>query len=178
MEKHEGIEAQKRVKMATESGAIEMQAVLGEHIGTAEKEMLAFLLTSVPDEGWQHGKRFEASIPSRHIVWQENSAPRAVAALLYGVAKLAQEGALDPDEPDRKGKPPIQHVIGVLTDRLAWHVEARRRGCEGEPGGDFKPDAHQPSPADDATKQWLGRNSEVIAALGTAISALARIKDL
>lgn len=154
---------------------IEMEAIVGVHIGTAEHDSLGFKLTSAMDEASDTGRTYAASIPDRSIVWMAPTPARAMAHMLHGIAMLARDGSLDPNEPSRKGVPPIQHVLGVLTDRLAWHVDARRRSCDEtamQPVGD----PANPRTAENAA--WQARCNEVISALGTAISALARIKDL
>jgi hypothetical protein len=139
------------------SGAIEMEAAVGVHIGTMERGMLPFTLISRQDANSETGKVYEATTPDRRVVWLEKTPERAVAAMLHGVAMLARDGSMDPNEPGRVGAPPIQHVLNILSERLAWHVARRRESYL-------------------AAAQ--ARANEVISALGTAISALARIKDL
>lgn len=154
---------------------IEMEAIVGVHIGTAEHDSLGFKLTSAMDEVSETGKTYAASIPDRSIVWMAPTPARAMAHMLHGVAMLARDGSLDPNEPSRKGVPPIQHVLGILTDRLAWHVDARRRSCDETAMHSV---GHPDDPRTTENATWQARCNEVISALGTAISALARIKDL
>lgn len=159
-----------------------MGLVAGEDVGIEERYILPFKVVS------RGGSEvYEASIPSRAIVWTDGTdgpkgMERAIGAMLYGVAKLAREGSLDPDAPDRKGAPPIQHVMAILSERLAWHIERRREYGEmlmTDPGVHRAIDSKGPvAPEDLGASSQVTRHSEIIAALGTAVSALARIKDL
>lgn len=156
--------------------AIEMEALVGHHIGTAEHDSLGFLLTSKQDDASDTGKTYSASISDRQIVWEAPTPARAMAHMLHGVAMLARDGSLDPNAPSRQGVPPIQHVLNILSDRLAWHIDRRRESCEISVVGGEIPGFARDNMAGDLVGQ--ARCNEVIAALGTAISALARIKDL
>jgi hypothetical protein len=96
----------------------------------------------------------------------------------------------------RPGSPPIQHAIHILTERLLQMVERRQDhlftgGYAENPAhvgaipidnlGDdeqrrkaLEADAEQMT---HLTLHAIARDNEVIAALATAVSALARVKD-
>ncbi len=87
--------------------------------------------------------------------------------MLQGVAELAYDGSMHPGRPNDKGAPPVQHVLNILTARLAWQTERREetaRDVDDEPG--------------QQKTTGLERHNQIIAALGTAIAALARVNDL
>lgn len=144
---------------------------------------------------------FEASTPYRHCVYQGKTAMEALSALMRGMAYHSREGAIDPKLPHNPGAPIIQHAIHILTERLLWHVERRRdhllMGSPAEPAVWPSPYAnrHYPMPEgqndqqseaarqtredafNDQMMKAVAKDNEIVSALATAISALARVKD-
>jgi hypothetical protein len=117
---------------------------------------------------------FAAFTPYRSIVWTGTTASSAVAGMLHGLADLARNGSLNPSNPHAAGDAPIQHAIHVLTERLAWQVDRRKEAL-----GDVGPDEPiSESVNHDKALGRVSRDNEIISALATAISALARVKDL
>lgn len=125
-----------------------------------------------PDNVVQRKACYEAATPYRHCVYPGRTLGEALGALMLGVGLLSRDGSLDPSVPHAQGSPIIQHVLHVLSERLAWHVARRRE----------KLISQSVNPEEEASvvsaTGLLNRENEVIAALGTAISSLARIKDL
>lgn len=151
--------------------------------------------------------RYEASTPYRTCVYQGDTAEEAIGNLMLGMALLSRDGSINPNNPHSIGAPVIQHVIHVLTERLLWHVE-RRQDHLVMGGYTDTTDLTWPSPyaakrfeaatttsssasGDDAQSKKaredafheqmvkaVARDNDIVSALGTAISALARVKDL
>lgn len=145
---------------------------------------------------------FEASTPYRAVFYQAETPEMALAALLKGACVLSREGAINPHNPHRAGSPPIQHAIHILTERLLQMVEGRHdhlfmsgyaespahvgtvplHEISNEAGGDDEQSKKlREFSAEQMQHQLLqavARDNEVIAALATAVSALARVKDL
>lgn len=143
---------------------------------------------------------YQASTPYRAVFYTADSAEEALACLLKGFCHLSREGSINPSNPHATGAPIIQHAMHVLSERLLWHLNCRQDhlvmgGYADTPG------AVGPSPyaakryagdgPEDATKKkeledhfvaqmvaTVSRDNEIISALGTAIAALARVKDL
>lgn len=122
------------------------------------------------------GDEVQASIPYRQIVWIGKSREEAIGELLRGVAELARAGSLDPKQPQRRGATPLQHVMSILEEQLAWHLERRREQIEHLNRKEReRPDANDVElPVD----QRLNRLNEIISGLSTGIAALARVKEL
>ncbi len=97
----------------------------------------------------------------------------AIANLVQGAAELARAGHIDPRNPKAPGVPPLQHVLTLLQEKLAWHVE--QRGAHIRLGGPNDP--FQLKPEALKNDQWQ-RHNEVISGLATAVAALARVKEL
>lgn len=119
------------------------------------------------------GAGFEARTPYRQVVYWGETEKDAIGAMLKGVADLAWKGHLHPEQPERKGSPPLQHAMNILADHLSWHLERRREridDCSSEPVED--------SVAESQCLTELTRRNEVISGLATSIAALARIKAL
>lgn len=118
---------------------------------------------------------FEAWTPYRMISYSGETPEQAVANMLHGIAKLAREGALNPDQPSDAGSPSIQHALNVLTERLAWQTARREEHVH-----DLSDKGGMAAGPDTKTTLMPGldRNNQIIAALGTAIAALARVNDL
>lgn len=116
-----------------------------------------------------------ASTPYRQVYYHGDTAEEAIGFMLRGMAELGRNGAIDPDEPERPGAPPVQHALTVLVRRLTWQLERRREKLE-HAGA---------TPGDDAALMELvnkhaefTRDNEIIAGLATAVAALARVKEL
>jgi hypothetical protein len=113
---------------------------------------------------------YSGATPYRQAVFMGASVEEVIASMLFGFASLARNGSINPSQPAEPGDPPIQHAMSILTDRLAWQIE-RRHG-----------NIHDAEPADVVTHGEVTpdtvRCGEIIAALGTAIAALARVRDL
>jgi hypothetical protein len=125
---------------------------------------------------------YSASIPYRCIVCIGDTADEAISSLLHYVADMARTGALDPNNPSEYGDPPIQHAIGILTERLLWQVE-RRHEHLGRADADIvwaerTPDEKAAKEQQEMYLSYVSRDNEVISALATSIAALARVKDL
>jgi hypothetical protein len=114
---------------------------------------------------------YEARVPYRDITFVGKTFEEAIGAMLKGVALLARDGSFNPAQPQRLGAPPIQHAIELLTERLSWQTERRRKKMPTN-RGDW------PVPSDEQTVASVARDNDIIAALATAIAALARVKDL
>lgn len=145
---------------------------------------------------------YEASTRYRACYYDADSPEAALGALLRGMCLLSRDGAINPNNPYQPGSPPIQHAMHILTERLLQAVELRAdhmlmSGYAENPqhvgaialsdvAGDEAKDDEQSKRARDAAAEAMNesivravaRDNEVIAALGTAISALARVKDL
>jgi hypothetical protein len=129
---------------------------------------------------------FQASIPFRQVFWMGNTPEEATSRMLRGIAKLARDGSLDPDDPERMGCPPIQHVLGLLTRSLVWQLDRRREKIDFanrnsvplsttiEDSKMSPTDIHQPPMLD----PQFHRDNEILSGLATAIAALARVKEL
>lgn len=133
--------------------------------------------TPAADEsGVKYAPVFEAFTPFRQVTYVGTTREEAIASMLFGVADLARQGAFNPHEAMAKGSPPLQHVIEVLQERLAWHVAQRKECIEtittqsDENGEVMRPD--------EVLMGSAGRHNEAVISLGTAIAALARVKDL
>lgn len=128
----------------------------------------------VTDDHLQKYGRFEAWTPYRMCTYVGETPEQAIANMLHGVADLARSGHMDPNQPDAVGQTPIQHAMAVLTDRLKWQIDRRNeaiRHLNAGPDGEGKSD-------DDVTDATVERHDRLIASLGTAIAALARVNDL
>lgn len=124
--------------------------------------------------GVKYAEEYEAWTPFRQITYVGKTREEAIAHMLFGVAELARKGSFNPADPTAKGSTPIQHVMEVLHERLAWHLEQRKATIESErlDKGDFR---------DSDTSLFngqVGRHNEAVTSLSTAIAALARVKDL
>jgi hypothetical protein len=129
-----------------------------------------------------HGKvHFAAMAPYRACVWTGETPEEAIGGMIRDYADLARRGSIDPNHPNDKGSPPIQHAIHTLTERLLWQVDRRKEhlGMIDEYSGpglvESSPDAgcFYTQALSDVT-----RDNEIISALATSIAALARVKDL
>lgn len=121
---------------------------------------------------------YSASTPYRAIEHTGKTLEEAIGSLLFSYSCLSRDGAFNPHLPAEQGDPPIQHVIHILTERLNWHVERRHQHMTeasiapaGPPNAPYTGNREQ---ALAATKD----DNDIVAALGTAISALARVKEL
>lgn len=147
---------------------------------------------------------YEASAPYRAVFYRGDTPENALACLMKGLCHLSREGALNPSNPYRPGSPPIQHAIHILTERLLQMVEHRQDHLfmsgyaenpdhvgaipldsisrdTGSAGDDEQSKKAREERAENLERQALhavSRDNEVIAALATAVSALARVKDL
>ena len=113
---------------------------------------------------------FEAATPYRGCVYQGDTCEQAIGRLLLGVAILSREGSFDPHHPESNGTPIIQHAMTILTERMVWQLARRREHLDGNV------DPNQM--VDPAAVQAVARDNEIVSALGTAVAALARVKDL
>ncbi len=121
---------------------------------------------------------YEAAIPYRSCVYSGRTLEESIANLLLGISILGRDGAFDPNDPEKSGSPPVQHAIHVLTQHLLRQVEARRDhlgDAHWVPGGHVTYTDLSMMPG---YLKKVDRDNEVIAALSTAIAALARVKDL
>ena len=119
---------------------------------------------------------FEAWTPYRHVTYSGTTREEAIASLLFGVADLARTGAFNPHDAMAKGSPPLQHTMEILQERLNWHM-AQRKDCIETATIEHTPKCAEPR-ADEVLMGQAGRHNEAIISLGTAIAALARVKDL
>jgi len=117
---------------------------------------------------------FTGATPYRQCTYCGASVEEVIGAMFFGLTTLARNGAINPEQPAEPGDPPIQHAMHILSERLKWQVEARH----GVIGRD--PIELLSLSKDDyfSAIQESTRCSEIIAALATAIAALARVKDL
>jgi hypothetical protein len=143
--------------------------------------------------GWRGNGTWEAST-ERGGVFVGATPEEAIASLVKGVAQLAYDGHMDPANPEQMGASPVQHCMNVLSRHLGWHMARRQdalrdRDAEAQKLGDFRGASFMdPERAEKAASAravaahnfapLIGGHNEAIAAIGTAISALARIKDL
>jgi hypothetical protein len=114
------------------------------------------------------GAKYFGVTPYRSIVWTGNSPEEVVSAMLYALAEMSRRGTIDPRSPNSVGAPPIQHVIGFLAERLASRIQTRHQ--------DLLQRTRPKATYDDL--EDIARDNEIIAAISTAIAALARVKDL
>lgn len=132
--------------------------------------------TPAADEsGVKYAPVFEAFTPYRQVTYTGTTREEAIASLLFGVADLARNGAFNPHDAMAKGSPPMQHAMEVLETRLQWHLKQRKEYLELHALNHGEPDVST------ETGMFLGpvgRHNEAIISLGTAIAALARVKDL
>ncbi len=121
---------------------------------------------------------YEAATPYRQCIFTGSTPEDAVGALIRGIALLARDGSIDPNLPWTKGTPCIQHVIHVLSERLLYQAERRREHLH-EAGSSTGWGGGEPEGA--VREKMLAevqRDNEILAALGTSIAALARVRDL
>lgn len=122
---------------------------------------------------------YQGSTPYRQIVYHGQTPEEVIGAMLHDMAELAWRGHLNPGDPEQKGAPPLQHVMQILSYSLEWHIERRKEQIEVDnsrnPDGVPAPD---PNDMRLPTSPRLNRLNEIISGLGTAIAALARIKEL
>lgn len=143
---------------------------------------------------------FEASTPYRACYFRGDSPEEALACLIKGMCDLSRQGAINPRSPHTVGSPPIQHAIHILTERLLLCVEQRRdhlvmggyatdpthvgaiRLTAASEASEAKDDEQSKRRREESAAEGLlratARDNEIVAALATAISALARVKDL
>jgi hypothetical protein len=109
----------------------------------------------------------------------------AIASLLHGVAELARDGKMDPDDPLRLGVFPIQHAMQILQRAMALEIEQRREYTE-LLLGDAPPDGYPLDPPSDhgedyekkRKREYIVRRSQTISGIATAIAALGRVAEL
>lgn len=131
--------------------------------------------TQAADEsGIKYTARYEAFTPYRQVTYVGTTREEAIAVMLFGVAELARNGDFNPHAAMDKGSPPLQHAMEVLETRLQWHLTRRKEYLESYQ------DEHPAAHVDDVSvfQGGAGRHNEAIISLGTAIAALARVKDL
>jgi hypothetical protein len=119
------------------------------------------------------------------IMYAGDTVEEVVGSMLYDMARLARSGSLNPERPEDKGSPPIQHVVQVLSERLLWQVERRKEHLEGAGEGSHLREFESQEERDREKERFeemalkeVSRDNEIISALATSISALARVKDL
>jgi hypothetical protein len=115
---------------------------------------------------------YVAATPYRHVVWNGETPEAAIGSMMRSLAMYARSGHMNPKYPCEPGDPPIQHVMNILSERLAWQIERRH---------DNLSEAARESELSDVQPELTpkaARSSDIIAALSTAIAALARVKDL
>lgn len=119
-----------------------------------------------------HGAvHYSATTPYRAVVWTGDTPGAALGNMLRGFSELSRSGALDPKDPNEKGATPIQHVLEILSERLAWQMGSRRANLR-------QVDPIFPSEDDAKWVTHVAKDNEIISALATSIAALARVKDL
>jgi len=119
---------------------------------------------------------FVASLPFREVFVEGGTKDEALGGLLREYCRLGRVGSIDPACPEKRGMPPIQHVLGLLEEQLQREVRNRRDLIE------MRQNAGCATPVDDPYTELLEdppfkRQNDVIAALGTAIAALARVRE-
>lgn len=127
------------------------------------------------DSGVKYAEVYQAWTPFRNITYVGTTREEAISAMLFGVAELARNGSFNPNDPMAKGSPPLQHAMEVLQARLEWHLARRKEYVDQyyEATGTSVPESNPNLFAGEG-----GKNNEAIISLGTAIAALARVKDL
>jgi hypothetical protein len=127
--------------------------------------------------GWaitveQEGDRFKASLPFRSLTSEAGSEEEARAGLLRLMCELSRNGSFDPHNPDARGVPPVQHALEVLYEELGNQLNLRRgavlpfRDDNDEPENEVSYDAD------------VGKRSDVLSGVATALASLARVKAL
>lgn len=124
----------------------------------------------------QQDGQFTAMTPYRQIGYIGTSEKEAIGSMLRGVAELAWSGSLHPDDPYRKGAPPLQHVMQILNSSLEWHIARRREQIEHE--NKAAPETPDSNDVQLPNSPRLNRLNEIISGLATSIAALARVKEL
>jgi len=119
---------------------------------------------------------WEATIHQRPCSWLGSTEEEAIGNMLNGVAALAANGSLDPDNPDAPGPindGPIQQCIELLRRKLNRLI-SESADAAGKMG-DADITAPMPDPA--AVKR-LEACRRLIGNIGTALAALCRIESL
>lgn len=124
-----------------------------------------------------HGKPYYIAVnPYRAIVCTGETVESAVSGMIFYLITLARNGSINPKYLSEPGDPPIQHVLGVLSERLLWQTE-RRHEHLGKADTEV-PKGHEDKVSQDQYLANVARDNEIISALATSIAALARVKDL
>lgn len=108
----------------------------------------------------------------------------AIASLVHGMAVLARDGKMDPDDPTKQGVRPIQHAMQILQRALTFEIEQRRAYTE-LLLDNAPPEGYPMDPASDMEdhekkrkREYIARRSATISGIATAIAALGRVAEL
>jgi hypothetical protein len=171
---------------ASQSITLEEELLRGGEVvlrNNKPKHGFDFLITRQmdPEEDWT----FAGCTPYRTIIYTGDTVEEVIGNMLKDMATLARSGSLNPERPEDKGSPPIQHVVQVLSERLLWQVERRKEHLEGAGEGSHLREFESQEERDREKERFeemalkeVSRDNEIISALATSISALARVKDL
>lgn len=139
---------------------------------------------TIGPEGQENGPDLlVGKTPYRQIAYIGATYEEVIGSMLHSMARLARDGSLNPARPDEPGVPPVQHALSVLSERLQWHLGERNRHLHQahenlRMNGQPLPDVPRGGIFHEQCLVGTVRCNEVIAALGTAIAALARVRDL
>jgi hypothetical protein len=135
---------------------------------------------------------YVARTPYRQVFYCGDTEHEAIGHMLRGVAQLAREGYLNPNDPESKGVPPLQHVLSLLTEFLVknvaqrqeiietarWVTETTPRTTEYVESKGYDPSIPVEDNRKNLTNPDFLRLNEIISGISTAIAALARVKEL
>lgn len=120
---------------------------------------------------------FTASTPYRALVATGDTEASALSGLLHWISEISRNGSFNPKYPAECGDPPIQHVLGILSERLQWQIE-RRHEHLGKADPEPARIEDESNEIRDAYLANVQRDNDIIMAISTSIAALARVKDL
>jgi hypothetical protein len=147
--------------------------------GSSDFEFAVKLVTptSVDDN---NGKPYYIAVnPYRAIVCTGSTVESALGSMIFYLITLARNGSINPKYLAEPGDPPIQHVMGILSERLLWQTERRHEHLgKADPEVPESLKGQESKATQDQYLLNVARDNEIISALATSIAALARVKDL